>query len=54
VADTGYGVPTAAAAGLLAGTATVMPKLPLPSVNLRNPLDVDFNYKVRNPVQVSW
>jgi hypothetical protein len=49
-----YGVPTLAAAGLLGGTAAVAPKLPLPNVRFQSPLDVDFSYKTRKPVEFEW
>lgn len=49
-----YGVPTLAAAGLLGGTAAVAPKLPLPNVSFQSPLDVDFSYKTRRPVNFEW
>lgn len=52
--DAQYGVPTLAAAGLLGGTAAVAPKLPLPNVKFQSPLDVDFSYKTRKPVEFEW
>lgn len=54
VSQMGYGVPTAAALGLGAAGAAVAPTVPLPSVNFRSPLDVDFNYRTRNPIEVNW
>jgi hypothetical protein len=54
LSQTSYGVPTLAAAGLLGGTAAVAPKLPLPNVKLRSPVDLDFSYKTRNPIEVNW
>jgi hypothetical protein len=54
VSQMGYGVPTAAALGLGAAGAAVAPKVPRPNVNLRSPLDVDFSYKTRNPIEVNW
>jgi len=52
--DAQYGVPTLAAAGLLGGTAAVAPKLPLPNVRFQSPLDVNFSYKTRKPVEFEW
>jgi hypothetical protein len=49
-----YGVPTLAAAGLLGGTAAVAPKLPLPGVKLKSPIDINFGYKTQNPVEFEW
>jgi hypothetical protein len=54
LADTSYGVPSLVAAGLLGGTASVAPKLPLPGVKFRSPIDVDFNYKTQRPVELEW
>lgn len=54
LADTPYGVPTLAAAGLLSGAATVTPKIPLPGVKLRSPIDFKFDYQTRNPVEFEW
>lgn len=54
VGDAPLGVPTLAAAGLLGGTAAVAPKLPLPNVRFQSPLDVDFSYKTRKPVEFEW
>jgi len=54
LADTSYGVPTLAAAGLLGGTAAVAPRLPIPGVRLRSPIDVNFNYKTQRPVEFEW
>lgn len=54
LADTPYGVPTLTAAGLLSGAATVAPKLPLPGVKFRSPIDINFDYKTRNPVELEW
>lgn len=54
VSQMGYGVPTAAAVGLGTGAAALAPKVPLPSVNLRSPIDLDFSYKTRNPIEVNW
>lgn len=49
-----YGVPTLAAAGLLGGTAAVGPKLPLPNVRFQSPVDLNFSYKTRKPVEFEW
>ena len=54
VSQMGYGVPTAAAIGLGAGASAIAPKLPLPSISLHSPIDLDFSYKTRNPVEVNW
>lgn len=54
LAETSYGVPSLVAAGLLGGTASVAPKLPLPGVKFRSPIDVDFNYKTQRPVELEW
>jgi hypothetical protein len=49
-----YGVPTLAAAWLLGGTAAVGPKLPLPNVRFKSPLDIDFRYRTQKPVEFEW
>lgn len=54
LADKSYGVPSLVAAGLLGGTATVAPKIPLPGVRFQSPIDVDFNYRTRRPVEFEW
>lgn len=57
VANTGYGVPTAAALGLGYGAYSVapslpIPRLPVPNVRFNWPVDVDVNY--RKPVEFGW
>ena len=54
LSESSYGIPTLAAAGLLGGTAAVAPKLPLPGVKFRSPIDVDFKYKTKKPVEFEW
>jgi hypothetical protein len=54
LADTSYGVPSLVAAGLLGGTSTVAPQLPLPGVKLRSPIDINFNYRTQRPVELEW
>ena len=54
LADAPLGIPTLAAAGLLTAGANVAPKLPLPDINIQNPLDVNFGVKLRPPVDVKW
>ena len=54
LAQAQYGVPTLAAAGLLGGTAAVAPKVPLPGLKFQSPLDVNFSYKTRKPVEFEW
>lgn len=54
LADTSYGLPSLVAAGLLGGTASVAPKLPLPGVKLRSPINFNFDYQTRNPVELEW
>jgi hypothetical protein len=54
LADTSYGLPSLVAAGLLGGTASVAPKLPLPGVKFRSPIDVDFKYRTQRPVEFEW
>jgi len=54
LSEASMGIPTLAAGGLLAAGANIAPKLPLPSVSMRNPLDVNFGVKLRPPVEVNW
>lgn len=58
VADMGYGVPTVAAGGLLAGTAMAAKPF-VPDVSIQNPVNMKFkapsvDFNMRSPVSVKW